>query len=131
MHWIVTSIFLHEQTMLQTESKDLHRPTHFQALKSTFQIKICFMVDRVWRVCSFVLALFLHKPCIAECPLAFKNWELAVHLTFNNPCSFTSPRKFLNKAASSDCLVVNCYTHRMGGFLKRSLPSWRGKGTCM
>ena len=39
---------------------------------------------------------------VAERPLSFKNWGLAVCLACNHPCSLTSPRKLTKLPPQTD-----------------------------
>ena len=58
---------------------------------------VCF---RVWRM---QLCLLICKNYwVAEYPLSFKNWVLAVPLACNHPCSLTSPRKLTKLPPQTD-----------------------------
>ena len=50
--------------------------------------------------------------------IAFKNWELAVHLACNYPCSLTSPRK-LTKLHPGIAWWETAKPTRWGDFLKQ------------
>ena len=77
------------------------RVPHSSSIEDAFWIKIvCRQAVRVWRMqlCSIICKKYWD----AECPLALKNWELAVHLACNYPCSLTSPRKLTKLPPQTD-----------------------------
>ena len=75
--------------------KDLHKPPHFKhwsARNSKLFVAVSVRVE--YGGCSFVHRFVRRFVPGCWAPIAFKNWELAVRLACNYPCSLTSPRTF-------------------------------------
>ena len=101
--WIGKSTCLCEPTFQKLNlppPKELYTPS-LQALKTLFGPKLqAGSLVRVWRM---QLCLKISKNYqVAECPLVLRIRGLAVHLTYNHPCSLTSPRKLTKLPPQTD-----------------------------
>ena len=63
-------------------------------------------------------------------PLFFKNWELAVHLACNYPCSLTSPRN-LTKLPPQTGKLLNTQDGRLFKYSTVAFPLGGVRGLCI